>query len=99
MKHIRASVSAYITLALVSFGCLGANCNGRQVAKTVLDVAELSCVLFHDEIEDEKTLAKACGIAEDLIPEVRKIVFARKSAASKKAAAKASAAPSVSASK
>lgn len=85
----------------MSLGLLttGSTCNGRQVAKTVLDVAEMSCVLFHDEVEDEKTLATICGIAEELIPDIRKIVFARKSATAKKAAAasaSASAAPSAS---
>lgn len=80
----------------MSLGLLStaSTCNGRQVAKTVLDVAEMSCLLFHDDIEDEKTLAKICGIAEELIPDVRKIVFARKSAYAKKAAAAASASAS-----
>lgn len=72
----------------------GATCRAVEVAKTVLDVAELSCVLFHEEIEDDTTLAKTCGIAQELIPEVRKVIFARKQAMAKKAAAKASAAPS-----
>lgn len=87
-------------LFAMSLGLLttASTCNGRQVAKTVLDVAEMSCVLFHDEVEDEKVLATLCGIAEELIPDIRKVVFARKSAVARKAAA-ASASASAASSK
>lgn len=95
---MKTSLRHFALVLLVSGASLGATCNGRQVAKTVLDVAEMSCLLFHDDIEDEKTLAKMCDIAEDLIPEVRKIVFARKSAMVKKAAAKGTASPGASSS-
>lgn len=87
---LRTSLPFHVVVAALSFGCLGAHCNGTQVAKTVLDAVELSCVLFHDDIEEDAKLAKVCGIAEELLPEVRKVVFARKSAAAKKAAAQPS---------
>lgn len=74
------------TLAIAAAG-FGATCNRQQVAYTVLDVAQTACVLLHDQIEDEATLAKTCEVAETLIPELRKLVLARKSAASKKAGA------------
>lgn len=74
-----------VLIAGLSLMSAGATCTGRQIAKTVLDVAEMSCVLYHEDVEEEGKLAQICGIAEDLIPEIRKIVFARKSAAKMKA--------------
>ena len=76
-----------IVVLLLASMSIGATCNGRQVAHTVLNVTEAACVLFHEEIEDEATLARACNIAEDLIPEVRKLIYARKSARAMKAKA------------
>lgn len=71
-------------LAVASVG-FGATCNRQQVTHTALDVAQATCVLLHDQIDDVSTLAQVCDVAEALIPELRKLIFARKSAAARKA--------------
>lgn len=68
-----------IFVMLLASMTVGATCN-RSVVRTVLDVSEAACILFHDEIEDEAKLASVCNVAEALIPEVRKLVYARKTA-------------------
>lgn len=80
------TVRMFATLTIAAAG-FGATCNRQQVAHTVLDVAQTACVLLHDQIEDEAVLAKTCDVAEALIPELRKLVLARKDASAKKAAA------------
>jgi len=73
-------------------GCIRATPGGY--VKTVLDVAEAACVLVHDNVEDAHWLAKTCNIADDYLPEIEKLVSARKVAAAKKAAMAASASAS-----
>lgn len=85
------SIGTYVIAAAFFSSFVGATCNGKQVARNALDVAEMSCVLFHEDIQDEAALARACDIAEALIPELRKLLAAKKSAAQKKAALKADA--------
>lgn len=79
------------TRMLVASGLLtfttGASCLTQKNAKSVLDIAQMACVLFHDDIEDVKVLATLCNVAEGDYPEVNKILLARKSAAAQKAAA------------
>ena len=66
---------------------LGAKCVTAQNARSVLDVAEMACILFHEDIADDAALAHACNISDALIPELRKILSARKAAAAKKMSA------------
>ena len=73
-------------IAACVFAILGLGAMCRPTARTVLDVAEAACILFHDDIEDEVALARACGIGEALLPELRMILSARKSAKAQKAA-------------
>lgn len=73
-------------------GCIRATPGGY--VKTVLDVAEAACVLVHDNVEDAHWLAKTCNIADDYLPEIEKLVSARKAAAAKKAAMATSASAS-----
>lgn len=48
-------------------------------ARNALDAIQLACV-FQSELSDEKALADACAIAEDLIPLLRKLVAQREAA-------------------
>jgi hypothetical protein len=73
-------------------GCIRATPGGY--VKTVLDVAEAACVLVHDNVDDAHWIAKACNIADDYLPEIEKLVSARKVAAARKAAMAASASAS-----
>lgn len=59
--------------------------NTTKVIKSVLDVAQIACVLVHDWSDDDSWIAKQCDIADDYLPEVRKLVAARKRAAAMKA--------------
>lgn len=70
--------------ALLFVLCTGATC-WKPIARTVLDVAELACILESDS-SDERAIAVACNVAEDLIPEVRRLLQAKKAAAQSKAA-------------
>lgn len=87
------SLPKFAFVAVFAFLCAGATC-WKPIARTVLDFAEYECLFLHPDLADEKALAIACNIGEDLIPEVRKILMARKAAAAKMAAS----APSASAS-
>lgn len=73
--------------ATMSYACI----KPSHVA-TALEAAEVACILINDAVEDEALLAKACNISSALIPEIRKIIFARKAAIKErqKAAATAS---------
>lgn len=73
-------------LAPLFLFCTGATC-WKPVARGALDLVEYTCLFEHDEIQDEKVLSALCNISEDLIPEVRKVLAAKKAAAEKKAAA------------
>lgn len=53
----------------------------KQNVKTALDVVEQACVLAHGELFDVKEVAAACGIAEALIPDLEKLLEARRRAA------------------
>jgi hypothetical protein len=57
---------------------------------SALEAAEVACILIHESVDDEHALAKACNISDALVPEVRKILFARKAAEKQKAASAAS---------
>ena len=94
MTEVSKKPATVLVALFLGIMCTGSTCTGRQVANTALDVAEMSCLFFHDDIEDEATLAKICQISEALIPEVRKIIFARKDAMKMKAKAAASASAS-----
>ncbi len=74
-----------LPIALLAFFCTGATC-WKPIARTVLDFAELACILEQDDIQDEKALAIACNVSEDLLPEVRKVLAAKRAAAARKAA-------------
>lgn len=80
---------------MLSFACGGA-CLRPGQAQTVLDIVQIACVLATD-LTDERHLAQVCGVADDMLPEVRKILSAKKVAAAKRATAAASASASVSA--
>lgn len=73
-------------LAPLFLFCTGATC-WKPVARGALDLVEYTCLFEHDDIQDEKVLATLCNISDDLIPEVRKVLAAKKAAADKKAAA------------
>lgn len=62
--------------------------NSNKVIKSVLDITQIACVLVHDWSDDESWISKQCDIAEDYLPEVRKLVAARKKAAAMKASMK-----------
>ncbi len=93
-KKAAAMVLAMPLLASVmSYACI------RPVhAVTALEGAQVACILINDVVEDEGVLARVCGISDALIPEIRKIIFARKAAAQHKASAAASASVSAAAS-
>lgn len=103
-KSLAGIFLAPILLASTSYACI-------RPAHVVgaLDAVQIACVLVSDLVEDEHQLAQICGVAEDLLPEIRKVVLARKTATAHKATVAAStsasalapcaAAPSASASK
>lgn len=90
-KSLAGVFLAPILLASTSYACI-------RPAHVVgaLDAVQIACVLVSDLVEDEHKLAQICGVAEDLLPEIRKVVLARKAASAHKAAAAASASASVS---
>lgn len=81
-----------LVAAMTSYACI----KPSHVAGA-LEVAEVTCILLHDQVDDESALARACGISDALIPEIRKILFARKAAAKERAKAASTACPPASA--
>lgn len=77
--------------AMTSYACI----RPSHVA-SALEVAEVTCILLNDRIDDESALAKACNISDALLPEIRKILFARKASANEHAKMAASACPQAS---
>ena len=51
----------------------------KDNANSALDAIQLGCI-FGSELVEEKALADACNIANDLIPVIRKIVAQREAA-------------------
>lgn len=90
-KSLAGVFLAPILLASTSYACI-------RPAHVVgaLDAVQIACVLVSDLVEDEHKLAQICGVAEDLLPEIRKVVLARKAASAHKATASASASASAS---
>lgn len=90
-SRVWPNVAAFVCLAPVASCAWFSNpSNSTKVIKSVLDVTQIACVLVHDWSDDESWLAKQCDIADDYLPEVRKLVAARKKAASMKASMNAS---------
>lgn len=50
-----------------------------KAVSSALDAAQLACV-FESQVSDEKSLADACSIANDLIPIVRRLIAQREAA-------------------
>lgn len=69
-----------LAAAVMSYACI----KPSHVA-SALEVAQVACILTHEQVDDESVLAKACDISDALVPEIRKILFARKAAAKEKA--------------
>lgn len=78
-----------VVLLVVLLPVLAACDSWRQAARTVLDVVQVACVIAHQELP-ETDVAKVCGVADDLLPPMRR-VLAESRAASAKAAAQATA--------
>ncbi len=80
-------IVAIVTMFLITTsGCSWfSNPDNTKVIKSVLDIAQIACVLVHDWSDDESWISKQCDIADDYLPEVRKLVAARKKAAAMKA--------------
>lgn len=54
----------------------------KQVLRTALDFAQTLCIVAHAE-SDDATVAQVCGITEALMPEMRKLASAQRTAAAK----------------
>ena len=84
----------------VAVAGIGASCQKptpKEIAEHTLDVTQMACVLVHEFLDNESAVAKACNIATDYIPDIRKILQASKQAKAMKAAAATSALGSASA--
>lgn len=56
----------------------------RQAAKSALDVLQVACIIANAE-SDDATVAQVCGIANDLMPDLEKILSAQRKATRKAA--------------
>lgn len=77
------------TLLVMALGVMstGATC-WKPVARTVLDMTEIACLLEMTSDRTELEIKTICKIADDLMPEVRKILEAKKMAEKKRAGVK-----------
>ncbi len=58
----------------------------RQNVKTALDAADMFCALNLQQVTSSTEVAAACGIAEALIPELDKLLEAKRKASAARAA-------------
>ncbi len=94
--------SALLTIALtILLTSLTAACSlfTPKNVRTVLNVTEMACVIALEFNDIPEEVAHACHIADDMIPEVEKLLQARKAAAKMKASPPPSACPSTSTTK
>lgn len=99
MKHLVLSVVGPVFIALscsIGAGAIASCASPTKNIKTALDITELACVLIEINT-DPNGVAKACNIAEQYIPEVEKMLSAKKEAA-KRLDTMGKASPSISAS-
>lgn len=83
---MRSSIVTGFGVLLVATVGFGAACFNAKTVKTALDIGQIACVLVNDYIDDSSQLGKLCGIAEEYLPEVSRLVAANKSAKAQKAA-------------
>jgi len=69
---------------LVLVSCASWSDGDRRTARTVLDVAQMSCVIANI-VMDEAALKEACHITDELAPEFRKLLNASKTVAAQRA--------------
>jgi hypothetical protein len=62
----------------------------KKVANTALDLAQIACILLNAE-SDDATLQKVCGFAQDVLPDVQKLVSEQRAASRRYAAERAAA--------
>lgn len=75
----------FAIVTIVGVVGFGAACITPKTVKSALDVGQVACILVNDWLDEDHAVAKACDIADDYLPEVRKLVAARKRAAAMKA--------------
>jgi hypothetical protein len=68
----------YVSILLVTFATSCALFTAKN-ARTALDALQLACV-FQSLVTDEKALADACGVADDMLPVLRNLVAQREGA-------------------
>ncbi len=59
---------------LIAYGCA----TWQHDVKTVLDVTQEACVLAHGSFSDVPEIQTACGIADALIPELERLLEAKR---------------------
>lgn len=56
----------------------------RQVLRTALDITQTLCIVANAQ-SDDATVAQVCGITEALLPEMRRLASAQRTAAAQHA--------------
>lgn len=75
----RQILEALGVLAFIVVAAAACTPGQRQVARTVLDIAQTLCIVAHAE-SDDATVAQVCGITEALLPDMRRIVSEQRAA-------------------
>lgn len=76
-----------VFVAVITFASSACSLFTRQNARSVLDIAQVTCIIARQEAP-ESDIAKACGVADDLMPDLRRLL-AESRAASARAGASA----------
>ncbi len=71
--------AATLALAIALPGC---SLFTSQNAKTVLDIAQVACIIAHAESQDA-TVAQVCNVADTLIPDLQRILGEQRKALAK----------------
>jgi len=87
MKKLRLLLVLPLLVLLPS--CL----TGKQIAKSVIDIALATCIAENADISDEAALREVCRWTDELAPTVKDLLSARRKGVAKAAAACGPAAP------
>lgn len=83
---LRNWIRAILVCVLVtcSNGC--AALTAHEKASILSNVEQMACVILHETLPDAKAIQFACGLADDVVPEIERYLASSRKAATVRAA-------------
>jgi hypothetical protein len=86
----RFSLTLFFVFVFVFVFVFACSPSANKTLRSVLDIIQIGCIIANAE-SDDANIQKACGVADDLLPDLRKIVAQERAASRRYAAEHASA--------